>query len=360
MSVTLEEVAKAAGVSVATASRVLTQSAHPIREQTRQRVLDFAQTMGYKPNLLARSMRTERTHTIGIIADDLLSPFTPPIIRGIQDYLKTIDYLGLIVNSDLDPAVEAEAISTLLSRSVEGLIFVESYHRAPTEELERSRKPYLFVHRLFDAPIKNSVVPDDFAGAVLAVEHLVALGHRRIAHIAGPQGWHSARQRQAGYLATLNKNKIGVDPNLIVESDWEFEGGATALQTLLASGALPTAIFVANDSMALGAMDALREAGLRVPTDVAIVGYDNRNFTRLFRPKLTTVSMPTYQMGQQAAELLHQKLQGEAADREEVRICGRLYIRESCGAHAAMRTADELTVDTTFRRLLTGKQPENE
>lgn len=352
--------AKAAGVSVATASRVLTQSDHPIREQTRQRVLGFAQTMGYKPNLLARSMRTERTHTIGIVADNLLSPFTPPIILGIQDYLKTIDYLGLIVNSDMDPTIEAEAINTFLSRAVEGFIFVESFHRAPTKELEGSQKPYLFVHRLFSASVQNSVVPDDFAGAWLAMEHLLALGHRRIAFIAGPHEWHSSRQRQSGYRAILNQYGITVEDALMVESDWSFEGGAAALRTLLQRGPLPTAIFAANDSMAFGAIDALREVGLRVPDDIAIVGYDNLSFSQQFRPKLTTVSLPAYEMGQQAAALLHQKLQGQIGDCEEVRLRGQLYIRESCGAEAALRTPDELNVGTTVRYLLVGKQPENE
>jgi LacI family transcriptional regulator len=321
--------------------------------------MEIAQNLGYKPNLLARSMRTERTHTLGIIADDLLSPFTPPIIRGIQDYLKTVDYLGLIVNADLDPATEADAINTLLSRAVEGIIFVESFHRAPTEELERSQKPYTFVHRLFGEPIKNSVVPDDFAGAVLAVEHLIALGHRCIAHIAGPRTWHSARRRVEGYVATLAAHDLPCDDTLLAEGDWEFEGGVAAMQSLLRRSPLPTAIFVANDVMAVGALDVLRNAGLRVPEEIALVSYDNLGFCRLFRPKLTTVSLPAYQMGQQAAALLCQKLQGDRADLDEVRICGRLYVRESCGAPVAMRTEDELNVGTTVRHLLIGKQPEN-
>lgn len=360
MSATLEEVAKAAGVSVATASRVLTHSTHPVRQETRERVLHFANALDYRPNLLARSMRTERTHTIGIIADDLLSPFTPPIIRGIQDYLKTIDYLGLIVNSDWDPTLEREAINTLLSRAVEGIIFVESGHLAPTQALVESRKPYMFVHRLFGASIKNSVVPDDVSGTQLVVEHLLALGHRRIAHIAGPQGWHSAQRRLESYLATLNSHQVAVEPALIIESDWEFEGGVAAMQQLLATPLPPTAVFVANDMMALGAIEALRGAGLRVPHDVALAGYDNRDFSRVFHPKLTTVSLPTYHMGQKAAELLWLKLQGEVADLEEVKICGQLYVRESCGAHEILRTQDKPDVGTTVRHRLTGKQPERD
>ena len=358
MSATLEEVARVAGVSITTASRVLTQNTHPVRAATRQRVLKAAAKLQYKPNLLARGMRTERTHTIGIIADDLLSPFTPPIIRGIQDCLKEIDYLGLIVNSDWDPDIEREAISTLLSRAVEGIIFVESGRLAPTQELVKSQKPYMFVHRLFGAPVQNSVVPDDYGGTRLVLEHLLALGHRRIGHIAGPQGWHSAQRRTDSYLDTLSQHGLEIDPALIIESDWEFEGGAVAMQQLLHVSPRPTAVFAANDMMALGAIETLRGTGLRVPEDIALTGYDNREISRSLAPRLTTVSLPTYQMGVTAAKLLWQKIQGTAHDVDEVQICGRLYIRESCGALPAQRTHDELDVATTVRHRLTGQQPE--
>ncbi len=357
MTTTLADVARAANVSIATASRVLSKSNHPISDKARQRVLKSATAMNYKPNWLARGMRTDRTHTIGIIADDLLSPFTPPIIRGIQDFLKTIDYLGLIINADWDPDLEREAISTLLGRSVDGMIFVESGHLVPTEELEKAGKPYMFVHRLFGAPIQHSVVPDDYAGTQLAMEHLFSLGHRRIAHISGPSGWHSARRRVDGYVASLAEHAIAVEPGLMVESDWEFEGGFAATQQLLATNPRPTAIYVANDHMAWGTVEAIRAAGLRVPDDVAIVSYDNRRFSRILRPKLTTVSLPAYEMGKKAAELLSLKLQGEAVALEEVKICGTLYIRESCGAPPSLRTVEQPDVGTTVRHQLTGVQP---
>lgn len=359
MSATLEEVAKAAGVSVATASRVLTQSAHPVRAETRQKVLRFAQAMDYRPNLLARSMRTDRTHTIGIVADNLLSPFTPPIIQGIQDFLKTIDYLGLIVNADWDPAIEREAITTLLSRAVEGIIFVESSHLAPTQELVESQKPYMYAHRLFGSSVQNSVVPDDYQGAQLAVEHLIRLGHRRIAHIAGPRGWHSARRRVESYRATLLQHGLPVDPALIVESDWMFEGGVTAMQQILSQPLLPTAIFVGNDMMALGAIEALRTAGLQAPKDIALAAYDNREVSQILHPKLTTVSLPAYHMGQKAAELIWLKVQGEVGDLEEVKICGQLYIRESCGAPPALRTLEAVDMGGNARHRQAGKQPQS-
>lgn len=357
MTTTLADVAKAANVSIATASRVLTKSSHPISEKTRQRVLNSARAMGYQPNWLARGMRTDRTNTIGIVADDLLSPFTPSIIRGIQDYLRTIDYLGLIINSDWDPQLEREAIGTLLGRSVDGMIFVESGHLSPTEELEKAGKPYMFVHRLFGAPVQYSVVPDDYAGTQLAMEHLFALGHRRIAHIAGPSAWHSARRRVDGYVDSMRAHGIEVEPGWVVESDWKFEGGFAATQQLLTSNPLPAAIYVANDHMAWGTVEAIRSTGLRVPEDVAIVSYDNLPFSRVLRPKLTTVSLPAYEMGERAAKQLALKLQGDIVPPEEVKICGTLYVRESCGAPASLRTDDNANLSTLSRRHMAGIRP---
>ncbi len=290
MPVTLEEIAKATGFSVPTVSRALTNSNYPVNPVTRQRIVEMAHTLGYKPNLSARSLRTDQTNTIGVIADDILSPFVPPIVRGIQDYLKKFDYLSLIVNSDWDPGLEQDAINTLVSRPVDGLIFVEYSHFAVNEALKESKKPYVFVHRLFGSSIKNSIVPDEHYGAALAVKHLIDLGHRRIAYINGLARWHTTQRRLASYKAELAAHGLEVDPALIQPGNWEFEGGYQATRNLLGLAELPTAIFAANDLMALGAIYALQDAGLNVPADVAVVGYDNRDFTKVFRPKITTVS----------------------------------------------------------------------
>ncbi|HKY54287.1 MAG TPA: LacI family DNA-binding transcriptional regulator, partial [Anaerolineales bacterium] len=177
MSIKLEDIAKETGFSISTVSRVLSNSSYRVSEPIREKVLRVATAMGYQPNIAARSLRTDRTNTIGIIVDDLLSPFTPPIVRGIQDYLNEHGFLSLIVNSDWDPDQEQAAIKTLLSRPVDGIIFVEYSHQTHSLDLERSDKPHVFVHRLFGSPIKNSVVPDDTYGASLATGHLIQLGH---------------------------------------------------------------------------------------------------------------------------------------------------------------------------------------
>jgi DNA-binding LacI/PurR family transcriptional regulator len=359
LSVTLEEIAKATGFSVPTVSRVLTNSKYPVNATTRSLIKQAAEAMGYRPNIAARSLRTDQTNTVGIIADDLLSPFVPSIVRGIQDYLKPFDYLSLIINSDWDPNVEQEAINTLVSRPVDGLIFVEYSHLAVSESLERSKKPYIFVHRLFGSSVLNSVVPDDFYGASLAVRHLVALGHRRIAYINGPEGWYSAKRRLAGYKSELAAHNLDFDPALLQPGDWEYEGGCTAAQNLLAVTPRPTAIFAANDLMALGAIGAIQDAGLNVPGDIAVIGYDNRDFTRIFRPRITTVSMPVYEMGRTAAELLLRQIEDGRQETPEIQVKGRLVIRETCGADESQRTQEEVNLATASRRILLHKDPDS-
>jgi LacI family transcriptional regulator, galactose operon repressor len=358
MAATIEEIAKETGFSIATVSRVLTHSSHPVKPATRQRILEAAEALGYRPNLAARSLRTDRTNSVGILVDDIMSPFVPAMVRGIQNTLKPFDYLSFIINSDWDPQVEQEAITTLVSRPVDGIIFVEYSHRTVNESLERSNKPYIFVHRLFGAAIKNSVVPDDHYGASLAVRHLVGLGHRRIAYINGPERWHSAQRRLAGYRDELAAQGLAVDPALIQPGDWEYESGCAAANALLALEERPTAIFSANDVMALGAINAIQDAGLNVPDDIAIVGYDNREFTGIIRPRITTVSMPVYEMGRTAAELFLRQMEEGRHDTPEIQVKGQLFIRETCGTDASLRTKEDENQATISRRLLLHRDPD--
>jgi LacI family transcriptional regulator len=358
MSATMRDVAHATGLSLPTVSRVLSGSSYPINDETRQRVLAAAEALGYQPNLAARGLRTKRTTTIGIVVDDILSAFVPPIVRGIQDRLTEAGFSGMLVNADWDTAREQAAIAGLLSRPVDGILFVEYSHFAHDEALRTSGKPHLFVHRLFGTPIPNSVVPDERYGAELAADHLLGLGHRQIAMIAGPHGWHSARKRLDAFGQRLAEQGLPLSPERVVHGDWETESGYRAARRLLALLPRLTAIFAANDLMALGAIYAAQDLGLQVPGDLAVVGYDNRDFARLVRPAITTVTLPTYEMGQLGAGLLlGQILRGEGAA-DEVKVRGELMVRESCGAPAALRSAEEPSPSTTLRRLLLNRHPD--
>lgn len=332
MSVTIHEIAKAAGVSIATVSRVINHSDHPVNEETSKRVWGIAKARGYLPNHAARSLRTEQTATIGIITDDITNEFTPLIVRAIQDYLNERHYSTLIINADRKPDIEEAAIGSLLARSVDGIIFVETWHRAANHQLDQADKPYVFAHRQFAKPYLNSVRPDEAAGPRLALNHLLGLGHRNIGYINGPSHFFASVERLTSYQEVLAEAGLPFNPNWIARGDWTVDSGYAAMKEILRSPALPSAIFAANDFMALGAIYAIHDTGLRVPDDIAIVGYDNREVASLVRPSITTVTMPCYEMGQAAADLLLRLISSSSQPIEEIKICGKLIVRQSCGA----------------------------
>jgi len=359
MPTKLEDIARQSGFSIATVSRVLNNTPYPVKATVREKILETAQALDYHPNLSARSLRTDQTNTIGILVDDLLSPFTPPVVRGIQDELKESKFISLIINSDWDQNQEQAGINLLLSHPVDGIIFVEYSHLTSSEALANADKPGVFVHRLFGTPIKNSVVPDDVYGASLAVEHLIQLGHRSIAYISGFESWHNSKERLEGYKKTLEKHAVPLVGEWIQPGDWEVEGGYQATQSLLHLPNRPTAIFAANDLMALGAIFAIQDAGLNVPHDMAVVGYDNREFTWIARPNITTVVMPVYEMGRIAARILLQQISDGTRDNDEVKVKGELIVRDTCGASASQKTNRSFERNTSLRRVMLNKQPDN-
>jgi DNA-binding LacI/PurR family transcriptional regulator len=193
----------------------------------------------------------------------------------------------------------------------------------------------------------------------MAVQHLIGLGHRQIAYINGPESWHSARRRLAGYKDVMAAHKLITDPAFIQPGDWEYDSGYQAALNLLKLSESPTAIFAANDLMALGAINALQDNGLNVPKQIAIVGYDNRDFAKIVRPRITTVSMPVYEMGRTAAELLVKQIAEGRRETDEIRVKGKLYIRETCGADISLRTPEEMNMGTIHRRILLNKGPDS-
>jgi DNA-binding LacI/PurR family transcriptional regulator len=332
MPVTLTQIAQAAGVSLSTASRALSHSSHPMNAATRDKILGVAQELGYQPNLIARSLRTDRTYTVGIIVENILSPFIPPIIRGIQDHLRPAGYFSTIINSDWDPFIEEEAINSLNNRQIDGIIFVETWHRSATSIHTITDKPFVFVHRIFHSNSENSIRVDEVFGARLATSHLASLGHQRIAFINGPKDWDASKKRLQGFQEELAAHQVQFNRHFVKEGDWEVAGGYTATKKLLALTKRPTAIFAGNDLMALGAIYAIHEAGLHVPGDIAIVGYDNRNFAGIVQPALTTVTLPAYEMGEAAARLLLDLINHKIARVDTIDVQGRLIVRQSCGA----------------------------
>jgi len=334
MAVTIHDVAEAAGVSIATVSRVLNNKDHPVGVETRQRILWTADQLGYRPNQAARSLRTDRSATVGVVVDDIMGPFVNKIIRGIQDRLRQEGYLCVVVSADWDPAAERAAIHDLLSRSVDGIIFSETWHTTAVDFLDLATKPYVFVHRQFAAPGQYSTIPDERYGAHLAVRHLLDLGHRCIGYINGPVQYYASALRLEGYCAELALAGIDYDPGLVECGDWTLESGYAAMQRLWSKRPQLTALFAGNDLMAAGAVYALQDAGIEVPREVAVVGYDDREISRTVRPRLSTVTLPCYEMGQAAAQMLLYRMEGRTEIEEEAYVRGELLVRESCGAAA--------------------------
>jgi len=334
MAVTLAQIAKQANVSVSTISRALSNKNYPLKPETRQRILKLAQEMGYQPNLIARSLQTSRSHLVGVLVDRMQSPFSAATVQGIQDGLRSAGYSISIAYSNRDQSLAIEAINEFYSRQVDGIVILNSWlHTYNDPILALQNRPFVFVNRLFGACKQNCVGPGDYYGARLATQHLINLGHRRIAYINGAESWIEAQNRANGYRDALQENGIPVDESLIQQGDWGVESGYQAAQKLVSAASRPTAIFAANDIMALGAIYAIQEAGFKIPADIALVGYDDRDFAAWIKPSLTTIRMPAYEMGQAAARLLLQQFAGQEPE-DATQIPGQLIIRESCGANS--------------------------
>lgn len=358
MPVTLVEIAQAAGVSVSTVSRVLNNTDHAISEQTRIRIRQLAASLGYKPNLLARGLQAQHSLIAGIIVDNIASEFAPPIVRSIQDRLMASGYSITIINSDYYPEVELDAIRTLLSFPVDGIIFVDTWLHKQSTELPLTDKPYVFVNRINSGSDTNFIEPDDYAGAQLAVNHLLRLGHQRIAYINGPTNWKASRERLAGYRDALQAAGVAFDPGLVQVGDWRLGTGYAAAKELLALPERPTAIFAGNDLMAVGVIYAAEDTSLRVPQDVALVGYDNRSEATVVRPTLTTVTMPLNEMGRAAADIFLSRVKGEPVPAGAEKLKGHLIVRQSCGSPVQSEPDPEPSTWNRFDRIsqMTGEE----
>jgi len=340
VTVTLAEIAQIANVSVSTVSRALSNKNYPLKAENRQRIRKLAEEMGYKPNLVARSLQSNRSHLVGVIVDRMQSPFAAATVQGIQDGLRHAGYSISIAYSNRDQTLAIEAINSFYSRQVDGIVILNSWlHTYNDPILALQDRPFVFVNRVFGDCRQNCVGPGDRYGAQIATHHLVSLGHRRIGYINGMQDWLEAQNRLSGYQDILLKNGLPIDAALIRHGDWGVDSGYQAARELVALYEKPTAIFAANDIMALGAIYAINEAGLRIPADIALVGYDDRDFAAWIRPSLTTVRMPSYEMGQAAARLLLEQIAGEALE-DATQIPGELIIRESCGANGSKHTEE--------------------
>jgi LacI family transcriptional regulator len=331
---TLRDVAREAGVHAATVSRALNpETRHVVNSATAERVEQVAKALGYRPNPIARGLKTARSSTVGLVIPDLTNPLFPPIVRGIEDVLGPAGYSAWVVNTDNDPVREDAAIDSLRTRKVDGyVVATASLHDPRTEELADSGLPVLLVNRRTTRGDIPSVTADDAGGIALAVGHLVDAGHRRIAHLAGPQTLSTGVNRLRAFEHALRDHGIDPDPDdIVVCPTFTEDAGAVAMRHLLDERPDVTAVVAGNDLLALGCYDALRERGLRCPDDVSIVGFNDTPFMDKLDPPLTTVRVPHYDVGAEAARLLLEILADPKRHPRSVLLPVNLVVRQSTG-----------------------------
>ncbi|MBT9170163.1 MAG: Catabolite control protein A [Actinobacteria bacterium] len=308
---TIIDVAKRAGVSKSTVSKILTDKPY-VSHETREKVMKAIAELGYRPNAIARSLVRNVTKTIGLIISDITNPFFPEIVRGIEDKASEMGYNIFICNSDAKVEREEAYLELLLEKRVDGIIFTSArITDTRIADLRRHNFPFILVSRTLPDVQTDYVVVDNRAGAYLAVEHLISLGHQRIAHITGPKDASGALDRLWGYQKAMADHGLKTDAELVKEGDFREQGGYLATKELLSLSSAPTAIFAANDFIAIGALQAINEAGLEVPEDISLVGFDNIHLAGLTRINLTTINQPRYKMGLMATEVLIERIEGK-------------------------------------------------
>jgi len=337
--VTLKELAARARVHPSTISRVANQDPKlRIAPPTRQRIEALLRETEYQPNGVARGLKLRQTLVLAVVIPDITNPFFAALFRGVEDAASPRGYNVLLCNTDGSPARQRSHLQSLQARRVDGVIMANSFLKDPTVRWPRHQGvPYVLVNRFSDESHDAFVGSDDLVGGRLATEHLVELGHRRIGHLAGKPTVSTGVMRRRGYLVALADRGIAADPRLVVESGYTEEGGARAAERLLALPDRPTGIFAVTDMTAVGAFGAARRMGLRIPEDVAIVGYNDIPLAGRLVPGLTTVHVPIHEFGSAAARLLLEQIESGQATPRRVVYTPQLVVRGSTVAGADAR-----------------------
>jgi LacI family transcriptional regulator len=325
--VTIRDVACRAGVSPATVSRVLNNSDHPVRPQVRTRVEQAVRALGYVPNRLARSLLTRETAAIGLLVPDVSNPYYAMILRGIEDVASQAGRAVVLCNTDRQPDKQRVYLRTLLERRVDGLIVGGGTVTAEDLRPVQDRVPVVAIGR-HPVPLP-SVRVDNVAAGETAARHLLALGHRHIACLAGPLTSTTVRDRAAGVARALRAVGIALACRHVVATDFTAPGGYGATRRLMRHETRPTALIAFSDQVAIGALRALRDLNLAVPQQVSLVAFDDTPLAAFVSPSLTAVRVPMYTLGLRAAELLLALLAGQPA--ASVVLPTRLHVRESTG-----------------------------
>jgi LacI family transcriptional regulator, repressor for deo operon, udp, cdd, tsx, nupC, and nupG len=331
----MSDVAKLANVSTATVSRVL-RKPDAVKEETKQKVMRAIEQLNYQPNMLARQFRRTETNIVLVIVPDLTNPFFSRVLRGIEHTAVQHGYQVIVGDTENNVERECEYLDLLRQKQADGVILLTA--RLDKDHLAELAIQYPVV--LACEYIEGLTIPtvsiDNISSARKATEHLIKLGHKRIAHITGPLNIILSRDRMKGFQQAMINHELKLDPVFIQEGDFSYESGYNQMMKFLALENPPTAVFAANDEMAIGVVKAAKANGMKVPEDLAVVGFDNINMSSIFEPSITTVEQPKYKIGEKAMELLIKLINGEDLQKKQTVINDNLIIRNSCGANSSV------------------------
>lgn len=337
VQVTIKDIARELGISPSTVSRALKD--HPdISPATKKAVNALAEKLNYQPNIVALNLRQSKTNTIGVIIPEIVHFFFSTVISGIEDVAYSAGYNVILAQSNESLQREKTDIKALFNSRVDGMLMSISRETTDFDHIESilaKGMPIIFFDRVYDNPQLSKVLVDDFEGAREATLHLIEQGYKRIAHLEGPPNLAISTQRLEGYVAALKQHKIPVNKELIVACPkGSIEEGKSTTEKLLRLKTPPDAIFASNDPAAMGSMQAIKEKGLKIPKDVAVVGFSNWLFSSMMEPPLSTVDQPGFEMGQEAARLLIRHIEMKGKDDVEITpetkvLKTRLIIRAS-------------------------------
>ncbi len=345
---TIVDVARRAGVSISTVSRVLNGNGH-VDPVLASKVNRAAKQLNYSPNRVARSLRLRKNRVWALVISDIRTgPFFADVVRGVEDGAHESGYSMFLCNADEDPAKEAGYLQLAVAENVAGVILTPSGAGTDLGPLLEAGVHVVLVDRKLPGAQADTVVADNIAGATQAVEHLLANGYRRVACISGPLSTTTGSERLAGYRMALEREGLPVDDSLIRIADFREEGGHRAVLELLAEESRPDAVFITNNRMTAGALQAIEEAKLAIPDELAVVGYDEISWAPLLRTALTTVSQPAYDLGHESARLLLSRLDGYAGSARTVVLPTSLNVRASSAPRRA--ASDGATAGTSASR----------
>lgn len=332
MPITINDIAKAANVTKATVSYVLNNKPG-VSEETRQKILKIMKEMNYHPNAVARGLAGKSTEMLGLIIPDISDHFYVQIVRGVEKTANLYNFTLNLCTTHAIPEKERKMVDLLTNGRVDGIILMTYFLDLDfINDIKKRKIPFVLIDSTFDDKSIYSVNVDNFEAGYKATEYLIRLGHRRIAFIAGPQNSNDSLCRFRGYRQALNDHGIPYEEVLVCQGDFKREGGYQAFFNLHRLEAKPTAVFAANDQMAIGVLSAARALGLQVPQDLSVIGCDDIEASSVVEPPLTTIKQPIEEMGKHATEMIFQLIYKEKPSQRNVVLKTSLVERSSCQA----------------------------